>query len=120
MADLFDLNDGGTTRPGTRAVVHPGAASGAHVVLYRVVAETGEHVTLDDGYTYDKRTGAVCGPAGRSTLQNRMAVTEGSAMFAAWSRIARAPHPQGAHSLLVRGASPLRSLAALLRLLGRR
>lgn len=92
MSDLFDLNHGGATHPGARAIVHPGAVSDEHVVRYSVAAESDEHITLDDGCTYDKRTGAVRGPAGRPALQNRLAVTEGSAMFASWSRIAVVPN----------------------------
>lgn len=104
MADIFDFNHGGATHPGARAIVHSAAESDEHVVRYVVLAATEEHITLDDGYTYDKRTGMVRGPAGRPALQNRLAATEGSAMFAAWSRTAQAPkqhRPQAtpAHSL---------------------
>ncbi|MEX5303281.1 hypothetical protein [Kocuria sabuli] len=122
MADLFDFNHGGATHPGARAIVHPGADSGEHVVRYSVVAEGDEHITLDDGYTYDKRTGAVRGPAGRPTIQNRRAVTEGSAMFASWSRIAVAPRRRRPHSTPGRDrVSPSgRALTAVLRFLGRR
>jgi hypothetical protein len=123
MADLFDFNHGGATHPGAHAVVHPGADSAEHVVRYTVVAETQQHITLDDGYTYDKFTGVVRGPAGRPTLQDRLAVTEGSAMFDSWSAIAGDPprrHPPGAPG---RGTSPRgsvrRRLGALLRRLGR-
>ncbi|MFI7495779.1 hypothetical protein ACH9D2_13830 [Kocuria sp. M4R2S49] len=124
MADLFDFNHGGATHPGARAAVHPGADFGEHVVLYTVVAETDEHIVLDDGFTYDKRTGVVLGPSGRPTLQNRMTATEGSAMFASWSGIARLPHrpvPDGAPG----GGSappgaPQRRIRTLLRRLGRR
>lgn len=124
MADLLDFNHGGATHPGARAAVHPGADSGEHVVLYTVVAETDEHIVLDDGFTYDKRTGVVQGPAGRPTLQNRMTATEGSAMFASWSPIAqqpRRPFPAGAPG----GGSgpqgaPERRLRTMLRRLGRR
>ena len=123
MASVFDFNHGGATHPGARAIVHPGADSDEHVVLYCVVTETEEHITLDDGYTYDKYTGVVQGPGGRPTLQNRLAVTEGSAMFASWSRIARMPHRQATHSTpscrLVPSTGRQRGLKALLRLLER-
>jgi hypothetical protein len=66
VADIFDCNHGGATHPGARAIVHPAAKSDEHVVRYRVVAESDEHITLDDGYTYDKRTGVVRGPAGHA------------------------------------------------------
>lgn len=123
MADLFDFNHGGATHPGAHAVVHPGADCAEHVVLYTVVTETQQHITLDDGYTYDKFTGVVRGPAGRPTLQDRLAATEGSAMFDSWSAIAQEPprrHPAGepARGQLPRGSSR-RRLRALLRLLGR-
>jgi hypothetical protein len=124
MADLFNFNDGGATHPGARAVVHPGADSGVHVVQYRVVAETQEHIILDDGYTYDKRSGAVRGPAGRPTLQNRVAVTEGSAMFASWSRIAGVPHRWRRRPTPSGGPAPARAaqraLRVVLRFLRRR
>jgi hypothetical protein len=83
VAGIFDFNHGGATHPGARAIVHPAAESDEHVVRYRVVAETKEHITLDDGYTFDKRTGVIRGPAERPALQNRLVATEGSAMFAA-------------------------------------
>lgn len=124
MADLFDLNHAGATHRGARAIVHPGADSDEHVVRYSVVAESDEHITLDDGYTYDKRTGAVRGPAGRPALQNRLAVTEGSAMFASWSRIAvvpRLPRPHSTPSQRRGRVHPFeRALTAVLRFLGRR
>lgn len=120
MADLFDLNHGGATHPGARAAVHPGADPGEHVVLYTVVAETAEHIVLDDGFTYDKRTGVVRGPAGRTTLQDRMAATEGSAMFASWSRTARRPPRRfSSRGSALRGA-PRPRIRTVLRLLGRR
>lgn len=124
MADLFDFNLGGATRPGARAIVHPGADSDEHTVRYRVVAETKDHITLDDGYTYHKRTGVLQGPGGRPTLQNRVVVTEGSVMFASWSRAARTPHrphrrstPSGRMGLL---RASRRAARVLLRFLGRR
>ena len=121
MADLFDFNHGGTTHPGARAAVHPGADSGEHVVLYTVVSETDEHIVLDDGFTYDKRTGVVQGPAGRPTIQNRMTATEGSAMFASWSEIARQPRrPDGRTGGDAPQRLPERGLRSLLRRLGRR
>ncbi len=124
MADLFDFNHGGATHPGARAAVHPGADPGEHVVLYTVVAETEDHIVLDDGFTYDKRTGVVQGPAGRRTLQNRVAATEGSTMFAAWARLARPPRrpaPDGVPGVrpAPRGA-PGRGVRALLHRLGLR
>ena len=120
MADLFDFNHGGATHPGARAAVHPGAGSGEHAVLYTVVTETERHIVLDDGFTYDKRTGVVQGPAGRPTLQNRMTATEGSAMFASWSRTAQRPRrPDGGPGGRPRSA-PARRLGSLLRRLGRR
>ncbi|MEX5304354.1 hypothetical protein RF644_01225 [Kocuria sp. CPCC 205258] len=120
MADLFDFNHGGATHPGVRAAVHPGAGSGEHAVLYTVVAETERHIVLDDGFTYDKRTGVVQGPAGRPTLQDRMTATEGSAMFASWSRTAQRPRrPDGRPGGRPRSA-PARRLGSLLRRLGRR
>ena len=91
------------------------------MVLYTVVAETPVHLTLDDGYTYDKRSGVVLGPAGRPTLQNRLAVTEGSAMFDSWSSIARAP---GVHSTPhhggIRAHPAQRALEVVRGFLGRR
>ena len=124
MADLFDFNHGGATHPGARAAVHPGADSGEHVVLYTVVAETDAHIVLDDGFTYDKRTGVVQGPAGRPTLQNRVTATEGSAMFASWAGIAQLPRRPLPHGTpdggpASRGA-PQRRVRTLLRRLGRR
>lgn len=124
MADLFDFNHGGATRPGARAIVHPGADFGEHMVRYRVVAETENCITLDDGYTYNKRTGVAQGPGGRSTLQNRVVVTEGSVMFASWSRTAQTPHRSHRRSSPSRGTGPLRAsrrvARVLLRFLGRR
>lgn len=123
MADILDFNHGGATHPGARAVVHPAADSDEHVVLYTVITETDEHIILDDGYTYDKRTGVVQGPAGRPTLQNRVAVTEGSAMFASWSRIARIIPQQYPHGTPSKGVVPApipqRRFKALLRIFGR-
>ena len=89
MPDRNHLNHDGATHPGARALVHPGVRSGEITVLYTVVNETSETFTLDDGYTYDKRTSAVLGPDGRTALHRRMAVTEGSAMFGAWMSVAR-------------------------------
>ncbi|KLU08490.1 hypothetical protein [Kocuria sp. SM24M-10] len=124
MADLFDFNHGGATRPGARAIVHPGADSGEHMVRYHVVTETKDCITLDDGYTYDKRTGVVQGPGGRPTLQNRVVVTEGSVMFASWSHTARTPHRSHRRSTPGGAMGPLRAsrraTRALLRFLGRR
>ncbi|MFI7582817.1 hypothetical protein ACH9DO_03375 [Kocuria sp. M1N1S27] len=120
MADLFDLNHGGATHPGARAAVHPGADPGEHVVLYSVVAETAEHIVLDDGFTYDKRTGVVQGPAGRTTLQDRMAATEGSAMFDSWSRTARLPPRRAPRRAAALRRAPRPRIRAALRLLGRR
>jgi hypothetical protein len=122
MADLFDFNYGVTTHPGARAIVHPGADSDEHMVRYRVVAETDEHITLDDGYAYDKRTGEVRRPAGRPTLQNRLAVTEGSAMFDSWSRTAEVPHRQRPRSRPNHGRAHHsgRALTAALRFLRHR
>ena len=121
MADLFDFNHGGATHPGARAAVHPGAGSGEHAVLYTVVTETERHIVLDDGFTYDKRTGVVQGPAGRPTLQNRVTATEGSAMFASWSEIARQPRrPDGRTEGSAPRRAPARRLGPLLRRLGRR
>ena len=112
MADLFDFNHGGATHPGSRAAVHPGADSGEHVVLYTVVTETDRHIVLDDGFTYDKRTGVVQGPAGRPTLQNRVTATEGSAMFASWSEIAGARCSAGSDAGEVSGDLRGRTLTA--------
>ena len=124
MAGLLDFNHGGATHPGARAIVHPAAKSGEHVVRYLVVTETEKHIVLDDGYTYDKRSGVVQGPAGRLALQNRLMVTEGSAMFASWSPLARVPRGQHRYRTPGCGPAPLRSsqrgLRAVLRLLGRR
>lgn len=106
MADLFDFNHGGATHPGARAIVHPAADYDRHAVRYRVVTETDEHIVLDDGYTYDKRTGVVCGPAGRPTLQNRVVATEGSAMFDSWSRTAGTPDHQHPHAIPVHDRVP--------------
>lgn len=102
MPDRPFLNDGGATHPGARAVVHPGVRSGELTVLYRVVSETAETFTLDDGYTYDKRTSTVRGPDGRTALNSRMAVTEGSAMFGAWLTMTHHPRWQGLLSQLRR------------------
>jgi hypothetical protein len=96
MSDRPFLNDGGATYPGARALVHPGVRTGELTVRYTVVRETTETFTLDDGYTYDKQTSTVRGPAGRTALNTRMAVTEGSLMFGAWLSLARSshwPHP---------------------------
>lgn len=122
MADLFDFNHGGATHPGARAIVHPGADADEHVVRYRVVAETEKHITLDDGFTYDKRSGAVRGPAGRPALHNRLAVTEGSAMFACWARTAEVPHRRSPRSMPGHGRAhaSARRLATVLRLPVRR
>ncbi|MGQ1795863.1 hypothetical protein ACT4S5_01805 [Kocuria oceani] len=114
MADLFDFNHGGVTHPGARAIVHPAARCDRHAVRYTVIAETDEHIVLDDGYIYDKRTGAVRGPGGRQALQNRRVATAGSAMFASWSRSAQ-HHPQddpahGRAHVLERTATALRRL----------
>ena len=98
MADLFDSNRGGATHPGARAIIHSAADSEEHVVRYRVVAEAEEHSTLNDGYTYDKRTGAVRGPAGRPALQHQLTATEGSAMLASRSRTAGASRRQRPHA----------------------
>jgi hypothetical protein len=103
VSDLFDFNHGGATHPGARAIVHPAADCDKHTVWYRVTGEGEEHITLDDGYAYDKRTGAVCGPAGRPILQNRRVATEGSAMFACWSRTAEDPGHQRPQVMPVRG-----------------
>lgn len=89
MPDRNHLNHAGATHPGARALVHPGVRSEEITVLYTVVSETDESFTLDDGYTYDKHTSAVRGPDGRTALNGRMAVTEGSAMFGAWMSVAR-------------------------------
>ena len=89
MPDRNHLNHHGATHPGARALVHPGVRTGEITVPYTVVSETAETFTLDDGYTYDKRTSAVLGPDGRTALHRRMAVTEGSAMFGAWMSVAR-------------------------------
>lgn len=102
MPAQTSINLGGATHPGARAVVHPGLRSDEHTVLYRVVSETAETFTLDDGYTYDKRTSMVRGPAGRTALHSRMAVTEGSAMFGAWRSMARCPRSQGRLGRLMR------------------
>lgn len=118
MADVFDFNYGGATHPGARAIVHPAAQSDEHVVRYVVVAVTEQHFTLDDGYTYDKRTGVVRGPAGRPALHNRVAATEGSAMYAAWSRTAHTPDRQRPPAVPAR--SRKRVLFTLQRLLKRR
>ncbi|GEO93363.1 hypothetical protein [Kocuria flava] len=124
MADLFDFNHGGATHPGARAIIHPGAASDVHVMWYSMVAQNDKHITLDDGYTYDKRTGAVRGPAERPGPQNRLAVTEGSAMFDAWSDIAVVPRRRRPYSMPTQSrgwAHPYeRAVTALLRLLRRR
>lgn len=121
MADLFDFNHGGATHPGARAIVHPAADSDRHAVRYRVVTETDEHIVLDDGYTYDKRTGVMCGPAGRPTLQNRMVATEGSAMFASWSRTAGTPDRQHPHAIPAHGRAHFlqRAITAVRRFLQR-
>lgn len=92
MSDTLDFNDGGDTRPGTRAVVHPGSGSCRHVVLFHVVSETADHFILDDGFTYEKRSGAQTGPAGMPTLQGRFALTEGSATFDRWLKHASVPN----------------------------
>jgi hypothetical protein len=115
VAELFDFNHGGATHPGARAIVHPAADSDEHVVRYRVVAETSKHITLDDGYTYDKHTGAVRGPSGRPTLQNRRVATEGSAMYASWSRTAQAPDQQHLQTISVHSRAHIlkRVLAAI-------
>ena len=88
---------------------------------YRVVTETDEHIVLDDGYTYDKRTGVMCGPAGRPTLQNRMVATEGSAMFASWSRTAGTPDRQHPHAIPAHGRAHFlqRAITAVRRFLQR-
>jgi hypothetical protein len=118
MADLFDFNHGGATHPGARAIIHPGAASDVHVMWYSMVAQNDKHITLDDGYTYDKRTGVVRGPAGRPALHNRMAATKGSAMYAAWSRTAHTPDRQRPPAVPARTRK--RVLSTLQRLLKRR
>ena len=79
-----------------RALVRPGVRSDELTVLYTVVSETSETFTLDDGYTDDEQPSAVRGAAGRSALNSRMAVTEGSVMFGAWLSLTRSspwPHP---------------------------
>ncbi len=102
MPDRPFINDGGATHPGARALVHPGVRSGELTVRYTVVSETTETFTLDDGYTYDKQTSAVRGPAGRTALNTRMAVTEGSAMFGAWLSLARSSRLPGPLDWLMR------------------
>ena len=104
MADLFDFNHGGATHPGARAIVHPAADSDRHAVRYR-----------------DKRTGVMCGPAGRPTLQNRMVATEGSAMFASWSRTAGTPDRQHPHAIPAHGRAHFlqRAITAVRRFLQR-
>ncbi|MFC4905105.1 hypothetical protein [Kocuria oceani] len=121
MADLFDFNHGGATHPGARAVVHPVADRRRHTVRYRVITETDEHIILDDCYPYDKRTGTMCGPAGRPTRHNRRVATEGSAMFASRSTAARGPDRQHAKAGPAYGRAqiPERAATDLRRLLQR-
>lgn len=123
MPDMFHLNEGGSTSPGTRAVVYPGAGADEHepVVLRRVTEEAGEYFILDDGIAYWKLIGTPREDRGRFTVRSRLALTEGSEMFAHWVKHAVDPNRSDAQGRPHTGStavrSPKRRLAAMRRLL---
>ena len=112
MTDPLSVNYGGATHPGARAIVHPGMLAAEHAVARQVVQQTATTFTLDDGYTYDKVSCRVVGPGGQPSLLNRMAVTEGSAMYSSWSHLTRPPRLSEARHPARRR---LHSLARILR-----
>lgn len=124
MTDVIALNVDGATHPGALAVVHPGVLTpGGQLTIHRVVEESGEYMRLTDGHVYCKRSGGPKGYYGHPTLTHRVALTQGSPMFAAWAVQAHDPEsrfvlPHRTGSTAVdRGAVPALRRARLRRAL---
>lgn len=92
MTDVIALNIDGATHVGARAVVHPGVTvPDGQLTMHRLVEVNGEYMTLSDGNVYCSRTGGPKGYYGNPSLTHRVALTEGSPMFAEWAAQAHDP-----------------------------